>query len=92
MAASGASAAYAGEIISVQELYYHQRLGHLPSLLLLLSSQMIGFGLAGLMYRLLVRPAKMVWPSTLVFVSLFDSLHAEGRQRAADQMRLFNVA
>lgn len=92
MAASGASASYAGEIVSVLELYYHQQLGTLPSLLLLLSSQLIGFGLAGLMNKLLVRPKSMIWPSTLVFVSLFSSLHAEGRQRGVDQMRLFSVA
>lgn len=53
LAGSGASAAYAGEIIAVQELYYHANLGAFGGLLLLLSTQLIGFGLSGLTYRLL---------------------------------------
>jgi hypothetical protein len=53
LAGSGASAAYAGEIISVQDLYYHSDLGNFGGLLLLLSTQLIGFGLSGLTYRFL---------------------------------------
>ena len=56
LAGSGASAAYAGEIISVQELYYHQKLSTMGGLILLCTTQLIGFGLAGLLNRVLVRP------------------------------------
>lgn len=53
LAGSGASAAYAGEIISVQDLYYKTELGAVGGLLLLLSTQLIGFGFCALTYRLL---------------------------------------
>lgn len=53
LAGSGSSAAYAGEIISVQDLYYHTDLGLIGSLLLLLSTQLIGFSFCFLTYRVL---------------------------------------
>jgi len=53
LAGSGANAAYAGEIIAVQSLYYKTDLGMFGGLLLLLSTQLIGFGLSGLTYKLL---------------------------------------
>jgi hypothetical protein len=37
----------------VQDLYYKTNLGAVGGLLLLLSTQLIGFGLSGLTYRLL---------------------------------------
>ncbi|BGP25943.1 hypothetical protein JCM10295v2_004886 [Rhodotorula toruloides] len=95
LAGSGASAAYAGEIISVQDLYYHSDLGNFGGLLLLLSTQLIGFGLSGLTYRFLVRPTQMLWPSQLVTVTLYETLHGGKKvQRLSDisQMRFFRRA
>lgn len=53
LAGSGASAAYAGEVIAVQDLYYHSDLGVAGGLMLLLSTQLLGFAFSGLTYRLL---------------------------------------
>ncbi|KAM0786339.1 hypothetical protein ACM66B_001811 [Microbotryomycetes sp. NB124-2] len=95
LAGSGASAAYAGEIISVQDLYYKTDLGTFGGLLLLLSTQLIGFGLSGLTYRLLVRPTVMLWPSTLVLVTLFETLHGgakESLKQTRDRMRFFSYS
>ncbi|KAI5475497.1 hypothetical protein MNV49_001311 [Pseudohyphozyma bogoriensis] len=95
LAGSGASAAYAGEIISVQDLYYHTELGAIGGLLLLLSTQLIGFGFAGLTYRLLVRPSSMLWPSTLVYVTLYETLHGgakENVKETRDRMRYFSLS
>ncbi|MBW0487029.1 hypothetical protein O181_026744 [Austropuccinia psidii MF-1] len=76
--ASGASgSAYAGDIVAVQDLYYHQDIGHLGGLLLVLSTQLIGFGLAGLSYSFLVRPTNMVWPSSLVVMTMYNTLHSK---------------
>lgn len=47
------------------------------SILLVMSSQMIGFGLAGLTRRFLVTPGSMIWPQVLVFASVFNMLYAE---------------
>ncbi|KAK4051978.1 hypothetical protein OIO90_004508 [Microbotryomycetes sp. JL221] len=95
LAGSGASAAYAGEIISVQDLYYKTDLGTFGGLLLLLSTQLLGFGLSGLTYRLLVRPTVMLWPSTLVLVTLFETLHGgakESMKQTRDRMRFFSYS
>ncbi|GAA5933561.1 OPT family oligopeptide transporter [Sporobolomyces koalae] len=95
LASSGASAAYAGEIVAVQELYYHSDLGTLGGLLLLLSTQLIGFGLSGLTYRLLVRPTAMLWPSQLVTVSLYQTLHGKDEEEVAEskeRMRFFSFS
>ncbi|GAA5824811.1 hypothetical protein JCM5353_006907 [Sporobolomyces roseus] len=94
LASSGASAAYAGEIVAVQELYYHSDLGMLGGLLLLLSTQLIGFGLSGLTYRLLVRPTAMLWPSQLVTVSLYQTLHGKDEEDVKEtkqRMRFFST-
>jgi len=75
--ASGASgSSYAGDIVAVQDLYYHRDIGHVGGLLLVLSTQLIGFGLAGMTYSLLVRPTNMVWPSTLVVMTMYNTLHS----------------
>lgn len=44
---------------------------------LALSSQCIGFALAGLTRRFLVRPASMIWPNNLVSCTLLNTFHAE---------------
>ncbi|KAG0145764.1 hypothetical protein CROQUDRAFT_45326 [Cronartium quercuum f. sp. fusiforme G11] len=91
------SAAYAGDIVAVQDLYYHQDMGHFGSLLLILSTQLLGFGLAGFTYSILIRPTAMLWPSSLVAVTLYNTLHsvgsetAEGRKLTRDRMRFFTI-
>ncbi len=40
-----------------------------------MTSQMLGFGLAGLARRWLVYPAALIWPSTLSSTVLFRALH-----------------
>ncbi|GAA5998997.1 hypothetical protein JCM5350_004400, partial [Sporobolomyces pararoseus] len=46
-------------------------------ILLLLTTQMVGFGVAGLCRRFLVWPAAMIWPQNLVYCTLLNTLHAE---------------
>ncbi|KAJ1652300.1 hypothetical protein IWQ61_007332 [Dispira simplex] len=72
---AGAGTAYAIDIVVIKKLWYKSAMGAGPSLLLLLSSQLIGYGLAGIVREFLVRPAAMVWPATLVNVVLFRTLH-----------------
>ncbi|KAJ8291250.1 Glutathione transporter 1 [Rhodotorula toruloides] len=61
----------------VAEKFYHQ---HQPvglDILLVLTTQMVGYGAAGLCRRFLVWPASMIWPQNLVFATLLNTLHAE---------------
>lgn len=45
------------------------------SLAFVMSLQLLGFGLAGMMRRFLVKPAAMFWPSTLSSVAMFIGFH-----------------
>lgn len=45
------------------------------SLLFVLITQLVGYGLAGLMRRFLVRPTAMMWPSALAQVAFFNAFH-----------------
>lgn len=47
ISSSGASAAYAADILAILDLYFKKPLGPLPSIVLLLTTQCVGFGLAG---------------------------------------------
>ncbi|KAF9987347.1 hypothetical protein BGZ75_000704 [Mortierella antarctica] len=76
MAACNTSTAYAVDIVILQKVFYHDEKPFLAGLLLVLTTQITGFAIAGALRRFLVRPSQMVWPSTLVTASLFRGLHA----------------
>lgn len=63
--------------------FYNQDLGILYQILLILSTQILGYSLAGLTRRYLVRPSGMIWPSTLVSTAMFTALH-KGENKPAD--------
>ncbi|KAF3902159.1 hypothetical protein ABW21_db0205880 [Orbilia brochopaga] len=71
----GGGAAYSTDILLAQIARYKFDYGWGFALLLTLSSQCLGFGLAGICRRFLVWPAAMIWPSNLVNTSLFYALH-----------------
>jgi hypothetical protein len=84
MSSSASSAAYATEVLAAQKLYYGVIPGPAVALLLLFSSQLLGYGMAGVLRKSLVYPTKMVWPSILPLSSLVETLH---RDRAEMQKR-----
>lgn len=72
-----ASTAYAsGALVSIiSPVYWDRDYGAGFSFIFLLTTQMLGFGLAGLSRRWLVYPAALIWPSTLSSAVLFRALH-----------------
>ncbi|KAL8253257.1 hypothetical protein R6Q59_036950 [Mikania micrantha] len=72
---SGAGTVYATHILSAVKLFYKKELAFLPAFIVMLTTQVLGFGWAGLFRRFLVEPGEMWWPSNLIQVSLFRSLH-----------------
>lgn len=74
--------AYAINAVVVAEYYYKLHLGFWFSLVLILATQMTGFGLAGLCRRFLVWPASMVWPQNLMTCTLLNTFHAEEDESA----------
>jgi OPT family small oligopeptide transporter len=78
---------YALYEVVVAETYYNVKLGYWFALVLLLATQLTGFGLAGLCRRFLVWPASMVWPTQLVACTLLNTLHAEDDEDSGGMTR-----
>lgn len=77
MSSSASAAAFATEVLAAQKLYYNVVPNSFVAVLLLFSSQLMGYGLAGILRKSLVYPTKMVWPSVLPLSSLIETLHRE---------------
>nr|AGA20380.1 oligopeptide transporter 9 [Phanerodontia chrysosporium] len=97
MAGVGAVSAYATEIIAVQRVYYNQNFSFLYQWMLVMSTQLIGFSIGGLARRLLVAPASMIWPNTLVLCALYNTLHCAsiagiGPREGISRERFFTYA
>ncbi|TVY39988.1 Sexual differentiation process protein [Lachnellula subtilissima] len=67
--------AYSVDTIVALKGFYKKDLGWGFNLLLTVSNQVIGYGLAGVCRRFLVWPAAMIWPTNLVSTSVFYALH-----------------
>ncbi|KAJ1916913.1 hypothetical protein H4219_003495 [Mycoemilia scoparia] len=72
---SGASTAYAIDLIVVRKMAYHDDLSVIHCIVLLFSSQLLGYGLSGFVRSLLVCTPSMVWPDKLLTVVLLRSFH-----------------
>ncbi|KAI0480871.1 small oligopeptide transporter [Xylariaceae sp. FL0804] len=75
MAGVSFSVAYATDIILAQLIFYKQNFGVGFQLLLTISTQSLGYGIAGLMRKFLVYPASMIWPGNLVVVALMNAMY-----------------
>ncbi|KAK3176727.1 hypothetical protein OEA41_008052 [Lepraria neglecta] len=71
--------AYATDTLTAQRGFYHQNFGWGFNILLCISTQMIGYGLAGIFRKVLVWPAAMIWPTSLINTALFYGLHDQSR-------------
>ncbi|KAM0846307.1 hypothetical protein ACQ4PT_055749 [Festuca glaucescens] len=78
---AGAGTVYAIHIVTAVRVFYGKQLTFFVSLLVVLTTQVLGFGWAGILRRYLVEPATMWWPSNLVQVSLFRALHEKEERR-----------
>ncbi|KAJ7046059.1 peptide transporter MTD1 [Mycena alexandri] len=74
-ASTAAGSALAISIFAADDLYYHIQPNVAVGVFTLIGSQLIGYGLGGIMRSFLVYPTYMVFPSLLPTVQLFDALH-----------------
>ncbi|ODA80063.1 hypothetical protein RJ55_03021 [Drechmeria coniospora] len=74
------SVAYSTDIVLAQLIFYKQNFGILFQLLLTISTQSLGYGIAGTMRKFLVYPAAMIWPSNLVKVTLMNAMYEKDEQ------------
>ncbi|CAF1917792.1 unnamed protein product, partial [Brassica oleracea var. botrytis] len=72
---AGAGSVYAIHIITVVKAYYMKNMTFFVSFIVMVTTQVLGFGWAGIFRKYLVEPAAMWWPANLVQVSLFRALH-----------------
>ncbi|CAK7323351.1 unnamed protein product [Dovyalis caffra] len=85
---AGSSPAAAVAIITIVKKFYHGRIDVVPAMLLTLTTQLLGYGWAGLFRMFLVDSPYMWWPSNLVQVSLFRALHEVEIRRKGGLTRL----
>ena len=74
--------AFATDVIVEQTKFYNQEAPILYQLLLTISTQILGYGFAGLTRRFLVRPSGMIWPGTLMSAAMFGTLHKQDNKPA----------
>lgn len=72
-----ASSAYAMSMLIAQTKFYFQEYSIVYEILLVITSQMLGYGAAGLTRRWVVYPGAMIWPETLVSSTLFNTIHGD---------------
>ncbi|KAH6895832.1 OPT oligopeptide transporter protein-domain-containing protein [Thelonectria olida] len=74
--------AFATDVIVEQTRFYNQDAPIMYQLLLTISTQILGYGFAGLTRRFLVRPSGMIWPGTLMSAAMFSTLHKQENKPA----------
>ncbi|KAJ9674083.1 hypothetical protein PVL29_023559 [Vitis rotundifolia] len=80
-AAFGSGTAYAISIVDIIKAFYHREISFLACWILVITTQVLGYGWAGILRKFVVDPAEMWWPSSLTQVSLFSALHEKDRKR-----------
>lgn len=88
MAASASSGVLGVELIAAQDVFFHKKMSAIVSIMTLLSSQLIGYGIAGLLRPILVYPAQIIYPGVLPIVALFQSMSSES-ETTVKQMSFF---
>lgn len=74
--------AFATDVIVEQTRFYNQPASIGYQLLLTISTQILGYGFAGMARRFLVRPSGMIWPGTLMSAAMFSTLHKQDNKPA----------
>ncbi|XP_050911147.1 oligopeptide transporter 5 [Lathyrus oleraceus] len=87
-ASSGSSGVYAINIITIVKAFYHRSINPVAAYMLALSTQMLGYGWAGIFRRFLVDSPYMWWPENLVQVSLFRAFHEKEKRPKGGTSRL----
>jgi OPT oligopeptide transporter protein len=61
MSSTAASAPLAMEVLAVTKLYYNKPINPLVGFLLIISTQCLGYGIAGVLRKVLTYPTKMLY-------------------------------
>ncbi|KAJ9143372.1 OPT superfamily oligopeptide transporter [Pleurostoma richardsiae] len=75
--------------LSAMELYYNKRMSAIWAIAFLMTSQLMGYGIAGLYRNVLVRPPRMYYPGVLPNVALFNAMHKNPSTTSKSLYRFF---
>ncbi|KAF8029857.1 hypothetical protein BT93_E2316 [Corymbia citriodora subsp. variegata] len=89
--AFGNGSAYAVGIVNIIKAFYGRDISFGVSWILIITTQVLGYGWAGLLRKYVVEPAHMWWPSTLVQISLFRTLHEKETKEDGARYRVSRV-
>ncbi|KAL3689360.1 hypothetical protein R1sor_015669 [Riccia sorocarpa] len=87
----GNGTSYAVGIVTIIKAFYRRKIGFFAGFLVVLTTQVLGYGWAGLAHRFLVEPAQMWWPASLVQVSLFRTLHEKEKEKGLKRNQFFLI-
>lgn len=90
MASAASQSALATEALAAQALFYGGYPNKAAGIFVVITAQLIGFGLAGLLRSILVYPTHMLWPMNLPITSLLESLHKD-KAVAKQRLRIFYI-
>ncbi|KAK7282920.1 hypothetical protein RIF29_12041 [Crotalaria pallida] len=88
----GGGTAYAIYIIDIIRAFYGRKITFLASWLLVVTTQVLGYGWAGIMRKIVVDPATMWWPASVAQVSLFRALHEKEDGKGMSRGKFFFIA
>lgn len=71
----GEGASYMTDIVLTLKHYYNIDYGWTFNMIGIICTQAIGYSMAGIMRRILIYPASMIWPSTLVTTTFLTNIH-----------------
>lgn len=89
--AFGNGSAYAVMIVDIVKAFYQRQITFVAGLSIIITTQVLGYGWAGLFRKFLIEPAHMWWPSTLVQVSLFRTLHETDKSKGLSRSQFFLI-
>nr|GEX00219.1 oligopeptide transporter 4-like [Tanacetum cinerariifolium]GEX00222.1 oligopeptide transporter 4-like [Tanacetum cinerariifolium]GEX02797.1 oligopeptide transporter 4-like [Tanacetum cinerariifolium] len=89
--AFGSGSAYAVSIVTIIRAFYHRKISFVASWILVITTQVLGYGWAGILRKYVVDPAQMWWPSSLVQVSLFRALHENDESSQMSRGKFFVI-
>jgi hypothetical protein len=90
MASAAAQAAASTEVLAAQQLFYGGYPSRVAGIFITMSSQLIGFGIAGLLRDVLVYPTKMIWPINLPVATLLETLHRD-KTETKKRLKVFYI-
>ncbi|KAF9906100.1 hypothetical protein EC991_000967 [Linnemannia zychae] len=72
---TASTSAYAIEILAAMDLFLNHRINAFGAIVLIITTQCLGYGMAGSLRKYLVYPAEMVWWPNLVQVVFYNAMH-----------------